>query len=80
MGELIRKLGEVKIGNTDLDVELNKSTRRNAKYDIHIQCSKVRLSITEKDLCKLAADIIYANDKLKDYKALNDGMKERIGK
>jgi hypothetical protein len=72
MGELIRKLGTVKIGKTELDVELNKGTRRNAKYDIHIQSPNVRLCITEKDFCKLAADIIYSNEKLHDYKSFKD--------
>ena len=70
MGELIRELNTIRIGDTKLNVELNKGTRRNGNYDIHIQNEHVRLNISEFDFCKVATDIIYSYAKLQDYKSL----------
>lgn len=68
MGEVIKDLSRINIGKTSLKVELNKGTRKNGKYDIHIQDENFRLNISEYDFCKIATDIIYSNSKLKDYK------------
>lgn len=68
MGELIRKLGEIQIGSTCFDVELNKPTQKGSLYDIHIQNGQFRLNMTEQDFCKLAAAVICGNAKLQRYK------------
>lgn len=68
MGEKIRDLGTVVIGNEEFVVELNKGTGTNRKYDIHIQNSKVRLNISEYDFCKIASAIICADKRILHYK------------
>lgn len=68
MGELIRDLNSIRIGKAILKVELNKGTRKNGKFDVHIQDDKLRLNISEYDFCKIAADIVYSNAKLRHYK------------
>lgn len=68
MGEKIRNLGKIKIGETLYEVELNKGTHANSKYDIHIQNKEFRLNLSEHDFCKMAAAIIYADEKLRKYK------------
>lgn len=68
MGELIRELGEIKVGRNRFLVELNKATRKDGKYDIHIQNDFTRLNISEYDFCQMAAAIIYADEKITKYK------------
>ena len=68
MGELIRDLNKIKIGDAELVVEENVGTHPGSKYDIHIQNKHFRLNLTEQDFCKIACCIMYANDNLKSYK------------
>lgn len=44
MGELIRKVSELKIGNETFAVELNECTNDTGYKDIHIQNDKFRLN------------------------------------
>lgn len=68
MGEWIRDLNKIKIGDSELLIEENKGTHPGAKFDIHIQNKHFRLNITEKDFCKIACCILYATENLKHYK------------
>lgn len=68
MGELIKKLNKIKIGNTELVIEKNKGTQPGCKYDIHIQNDHLRLNLSEQDFCKIACCIMYANENLNHYK------------
>lgn len=68
MGEIIKKLGEIRIGNNCFLVELNKGTRKDGKYDIHIQNDFTRLNISEYDFCRMAAAVIHADEKISKYK------------
>lgn len=68
MGEIIRDLNTIKIGDAELVVEENVGTHSGSEYDIHIQNKHFRLNITEQDFCKIACCIMYANENLKSYK------------
>ena len=73
MGELIKKLGEIKFGESKLDIELNKGTgNSDHKYDIHIQNPHFRLSIPERDFLKMATAIIYASRRVEEYKRIEE--------
>lgn len=71
MGEKIRNLGKINIGENTYIVELNKSTRKDGKYDIHIQDDFTRLNISEYDFCKMVAAIIHADEKISKYKGVS---------
>ena len=68
MGEKIKNLGKIDMQDTTLEVELNKGTHKTGMYDIHIQNKQVRLNMNEYDFSKLASGIIYASEKMKQYK------------
>ena len=68
MGEIIKKLNEIKVGDNEFIVELNKGTHTEGKYDIHIQNKCFRLNLSEHDFCKIACCIMYANENLNHYK------------
>jgi len=72
MGEIIRNLGKIRIGKSEYKVELNTGTRNDGKYDIHIQNDEVRLNISEYDFCRMAAALIYADEKIRKYKKRGD--------
>ena len=68
MGEIIKKLNRIKVGDNEFVIELNKGTRAEGKYDIHIQNKCFRLNLSEQDFCKIACCIMYANENLNHYK------------
>lgn len=68
MGEKIKDLETIKIGNTEFTVELNKGTGNHGRYDFHIQNSKCRLNVSEKDFYKMACGILAAESQLLSYK------------
>jgi len=68
MGEIIKNLNNIRIGDSELIVEKNKGTHANSKYDIHIQNKHFRLNVTEQDFCKIASCILFANENLRHYK------------
>ena len=73
MGELIRKLGDIQIGNAHFAIELNKKKKKGNSYDIHIQNESFRINISEKDFCRMTAAVICGNAKIQKYK--NGGQK-----
>lgn len=68
MGEKIKDIKEIKLGDQTLLMEMNKGTHRGRMYDIHIQNDKFRLNVTEGDFCKIVLSILYARDNLASYK------------
>ncbi|WP_026507434.1 hypothetical protein [Butyrivibrio sp. MC2013] len=70
MGELISKLGELKVGDEVFDVELNASATTNGEESIHIQNSKYRFECSRSDFLKIAATIIFAEKNFESYKEL----------
>lgn len=65
MGELIRTVSEIKLGNETFAVELNESTTDSGYKDIHIQNEKFRLSIPENEFMQMAACVLLAQKQLK---------------
>lgn len=68
MGEVIRNLNRVRIGESEFVIEENKGTHKGCKFDIHIQNPRFRLNLTEKDFCKIATCILFAKENLSSYK------------
>ncbi len=72
MGEKIRDIGEFKIGEESVKIELNYGyDEKYSKYDIHIQSEHMQYCLTNRDYVKLATSIISANEKLKALKDYN---------
>ena len=67
-GERIKDLNRIKVSENEFFIELNKGTRADGKYDIHIQNKHFRLNLSEQDFCKIVCCIMYANENLKHYK------------
>lgn len=68
MGELIRVIDSIELGNQEFDIELNKSSNGSDEYEIHIQNEKIRLALTEKQFCKIATCILLARKQLHQVK------------
>ena len=60
MGEVIKNIGTITIGGTNLDVELNHSVRGTGYRDIHLQNEKFRLEIPENEFLQMASCILLA--------------------
>lgn len=72
MGELIRKVSELKIGNETFDIELNESTNDKGYRDVHVQNDKFRLSVPENEFMQMAACVLLAQKQLKFIKGKNE--------
>lgn len=72
MGELIRKVSEIKLGNDTFAVELNESTTDTGYKDIHIQNDKFRLSIPQNEFMQMAACVLLAEKQLGLIKGKKD--------
>ncbi len=66
MGEKIRDMGSLKIGDTRFAIELNHGYTTRNKYSIHIQNEKMRLALNDEEFLKLCGLILRANSEL-DY-------------
>lgn len=60
MGQVIRKIGEISIGDKHFDIELNHSASGGNYRDIHIQNSSFRLEIPENEFLQMAACVLLA--------------------
>lgn len=72
MGERIRDLAKIRIGDTEFRIELNKAYYEKASYDIHLQCEKGRIGLSDRDFLKLATCFIAAKDQFLKYKEMNN--------
>lgn len=70
MGERIRDLSVTTIGNTEFKIELNKAYYANCKYDIHLQCDKGRIGISDRDFMKIATAFMLAKAQFMEYKEI----------
>lgn len=68
MGEIIRNLQPIKIGNDELMIELNEGYKKSQGRVIHIQNKKFRYLFTEKDFLNLAATVLRAKSEMEYYK------------
>lgn len=68
MGEKIKDLRKINLGNNQLVLELNEGTHKNGKYDIHLQNHRFRLNVDEKDFIRIASCIMYAKENILSYK------------
>lgn len=66
MGEKIRNMDSILIGNTKFDIELNHGYTKKNKYSIHIQNEKMRLALNDDDFLELCGMILRADSEL-DY-------------
>ncbi len=64
MGEKIRDLSTLSIGETEFVVELNHGYTIHNKYSIHIQNEKMRLALNDKEFLKLCGMILRADSEL----------------
>lgn len=72
MGEKIKDLGTVKLGNSEFVIELNHSTGGNKYRDIHIQNDKFRLEMPENEFLQMAACVMLAKKQLKIIKNIEE--------
>ena len=77
MGDVIRKVSEIKIGKESFDIELNHSTRGSEYRDIHIQNDKFRLEMPENEFLQMAACVILAKSQFDVIKGKNGDKDER---
>lgn len=73
MGELIRKLGEISIGESTFDVELNEGYSRGSDDCIHIQNRSFRYQLSVKEFYQAATHVKQARfDMVSDKRRLSD--------
>ena len=68
MGEIIKKIGKIHIGDSEFDVELNEANYFNGEKIIHVQNERVRYAFDETDFVKVVTSILKAEDHLNYYK------------
>lgn len=72
LGERIKDLAYTKIGNTNFRIELNKGYFEHSKYDIHLQCDKGRMGLSDTEFLKLATCFMLAKKQFLSYKEKKD--------
>ena len=72
MGERSRDLAKVKIGDTQFQIELNASYFDKKSYDIHLQCDKGRIGLTDREFLQLATCFMLAKRQFLIYKQGDD--------
>ena len=72
MGELIKNVGRLHIGNDDFNIEINESASHDKYRDIHIQNDKFRVSVNEKEFLQMAAAVLLARKQLHLMKGIED--------
>lgn len=69
MGEIIREIGVLHIGDESLRVELNHGQGDGYEHEIHVQNDKIRLSMSEVDFCRMATGVLLARKQLRMIKS-----------
>lgn len=64
MGEKIKVLSKITLGQSLLEVELNHGTDSSGYREIHIQNEKLRLAISEPEFLQLASSMLLAKRQL----------------
>lgn len=70
MGERIKDLSVTKIGNTEFKIELNKAYYDQETYDIHLQCDKGRIGLSDRHFMKMATAFMLAKAQFMEYKEI----------
>lgn len=71
MGERIRDLEKFTIGNAKFCIELNRAYNGNESYDIHVQCERGRIGLSDRDFLKLATCFMVAKKQFIALKELD---------
>ena len=64
MGEIIKVVDEIIIGDAQLMIELNQSTTSSEYKEIHIQNDKFRLAIPENEFLQMASCFLLAKKQM----------------
>lgn len=68
MGEKIKTFDKIKINNLELDIELNKATKKNGPRYIHLQNEFFRINFTESEFIIFITSVLKAEEKLRFLK------------
>lgn len=68
MGEKIKDLGKLHIGNSDFLIELNEPAFVGDEKSIHIQNELLRYSISQSEFLRIATLVLKAKENLMSYK------------
>lgn len=72
MGELIKELGEVKIGNDQYRIELNGPIDHSNGGLIHIHNGELRMDLSQLDFYKIVSQINLARENLHREKGISN--------
>ncbi|MCR4651622.1 MAG: hypothetical protein K5662_07670 [Lachnospiraceae bacterium] len=75
MGEWIKNIGELHIGNSVFNVELNEPVSNDSDRIIHIQNDNARFLLTETEFLQMSTLALQAMEQLKNYKKVLRGDK-----
>lgn len=70
MGEVIRKISEVRLGGKEYTVELNHAPSEGGEQEIHIQNEAFRLALPESDFLRMCATVLLAKKHLEQIKGV----------
>lgn len=79
MGEVVKKLKEIRLSGERFDVELNRATSTLGEREIHIQNSSFRLAITEREFLQMCACVLLAERQLEQIKGPEKLREKREG-
>lgn len=68
MGEVIRKISEIKLGGREYAVELNNAPSEGEEREIHIQSDSFRLALPESEFLQICATVLLAKKQLEQIK------------
>ena len=72
MGERIKDMSKMKLGNGDLVIELNESQNDIDGFDIHIEAPMFRYSLSDCDFMGFASAVLEARKKLLHTKQIKE--------
>ncbi len=78
MGEWIRDIGELHIGDKAFRVEINESEIKNGEKLIHIQSKRFRFVLTQTEFIQMGTLALQAKDNLNHYKKISGGKNETV--
>lgn len=71
MGEMIEKIGQLRIAGELFDVELNEAYNPDGELSIHVQNKKARFECTKTEFIQIATLILRAGENFEHYKKRN---------
>lgn len=70
MGEIIKILGGIKFNGEDVNVELNKPHSKGQRNSVHLQTSKARFELSDKESVSFICAILSSIERLRELKKL----------